>query len=546
MKILFNEQEIEMPDEKKTVAQLLEEEIRKNDKIIACNSNNEIKTLNYIPKENDKITFVDVFSRDGRRTYIRGLLYIMCMAFKKCYPEVQLSINYQLTNAMYCEADNAKITKEMIENVSKQMQEIIDKNLSITKVEMSKQEAEKFYEKEKSLKGRLQLDNKQKDEVSLYFCEDYYNYFYGVMPISTGFIKVYDILLYNDGFLVRYPAKNASFTLEDGEASEKLVSTLDEYKDIHRILEVDTLRKLNNHIRNGNAAEFVMLAEALHEKKISDIADNIVRRKGVKVVLIAGPSSSGKTTFAKRLGIQLRLNGLKPVTISVDNYFVERKDTPLDENGKYDFECLEAIDLKLFNEHLTTLLNGGEILCPTFDFKEGTKKYNGETMKLEEDEILVIEGIHCLNDKLTQAIAKDKKYKVYISALTVLNIDYYNRISTTDSRLIRRIVRDNNFRGYSAIHTLQMWNSVNRGEELHIFPFQDEADSMFNTSLIYELCVLKKYAIPQLEKIDNSYVEYAEAKRLAEFLKYFEDIDDKYVPENSLLREFIGGSIFKE
>ncbi len=546
MKILFNEQEIEMPDEKKTVAQLLEEEIRKNDKIIACNSNNEIKTLNYIPKENDKITFVDVFSRDGRRTYIRGLLYIMCMAFKKCYPEVQLSINYQLTNAMYCEADNAKITKEMIENVSKQMQEIIDKNLSITKVEMSKQEAEKFYEKEKSLKGRLQLDNKQKDEVSLYFCEDYYNYFYGVMPISTGFIKVYDILLYNDGFLVRYPAKNASFTLEDGEASEKLVSTLDEYKDIHRILEVDTLCKLNNHIRNGNAAEFVMLAEALHEKKISDIADNIVRRKGVKVVLIAGPSSSGKTTFAKRLGIQLRLNGLKPVTISVDNYFVERKDTPLDENGKYDFECLEAIDLKLFNEHLTTLLNGGEILCPTFDFKEGTKKYNGETMKLEEDEILVIEGIHCLNDKLTQAIAKDKKYKVYISALTVLNIDYYNRISTTDSRLIRRIVRDNNFRGYSAIHTLQMWNSVNRGEELHIFPFQDEADSMFNTSLIYELCVLKKYAIPQLEKIDNSYVEYAEAKRLAEFLKYFEDIDDKYVPENSLLREFIGGSIFKE
>ncbi|MCI9178177.1 MAG: nucleoside kinase [Clostridia bacterium] len=545
MKILFDKQEMQIPNEEMKIKEIFASQIKANNKIIACNVNNEIKSLNYIPKDGDKITFVDVFTRDGRRTYIRGLLYIMSKAFVECYPKALLSVNYQLTNAMYCEVDNMQVTKEMIQIVSKKMQEIISEDLPIVKKEMSKEEAEEFYKREKSIKGKLQLDNKQKEEVSLYFCEDYYNYFYGVMPISTGFINTYEVLLYNDGFLVRYPGKNPSFTIEEGQTSQKLVNTLDEYKDIHRILDVDTLRKLNNHIRKGNAAEFVLLAEALHEKKISDIADSIVHRKNVKVVLIAGPSSSGKTTFAKRLGIQLRLNGLKPVTISVDNYFVERKDTPLDENGKYDFECLDAIDLKLFNEHLTTLLNGGEILCPTFDFKEGTKRYNGETMKLAEDEILVIEGIHCLNDKLTSAISKDKKYKVYISALTVLNIDYYNRISTTDSRLIRRIVRDNNFRGYSAMHTLQMWNSVNRGEEKYIFPFQDEADSMFNTSLIYELCVLKKYAIPQLEKIDNSYVEYAEAKRLTEFLKYFEDIEDKYVPENSLLREFIGGSIFE-
>ena len=389
------------------------------------------------------------------------------------------------------------------------------------------------------------MDNKQKDEVSLYFCEDYYNYFYGVMPISTGFIRVYEILPYNDGFLLRYPGKDNPYELESKPASKKLIAALDEYKDIHRVLNVNTVYKLNKQITSGNTAELVMLAEALHEKKVSDIADNIVHRKGVKVVLIAGPSSSGKTTFAKRLGIQLRLNGLKPVTISVDNYFVERKDNPVDENGQYDFECLEAIDLKLFNDHLTTLLNGGEILCPTFDFKDGTKKYNGETMKLADDEILVIEGIHCLNDKLTASIPKEKKYKIYISALTVLNIDYYNRISTTDSRLIRRIVRDHNFRGYTALHTLKIWDSVNRGEENHIFPFQDDADSMFNTSLIYELCVLKKYALPLLQEIDNTNVEYAEAKRLAEFLKYFEDIDDKYVPENSLLREFIGGSVFE-
>ena len=409
---------------------------------------------------------------------------------------------------------------------------------------MTKEEAQKFYEKENSLRGKLQLDNKQKEEVSLYFCENYYNYFYGVMPISTGFIKTYEIIPYNEGFLLRYPSKENPYALEDGKTSKKLVSTLDEYKDIHKVLDIHTVYKLNKQITSGNAVDLVMLAEALHEKKIADIADNIIKRKGVKVVLIAGPSSSGKTTFAKRLGIQLRLNGLKPVTISVDNYFVERKDTPLDEDGNYNFECLEAIDLKLFNEHLTTLLNGGEILCPTFDFKEGTKKYHGETMKLADDEILVIEGIHCLNDKLTESISKDKKYKIYISALTVLNIDYYNRISTTDSRLLRRIVRDHNFRGYSALHTLQIWNSVNKGENGYIFPYQDEADSMFNTSLIYEICVLKKYLMPLLKEIDNTHEEYAEAKRLYEFLKYFEDIEDKYVPANSLLREFIGRKYF--
>ena len=544
MKIQLNGQTKEI-EENKTIAELFKTEIESDDTIIACNCNNEIKSLNYIPKENDNINFVNTLVSDGRKIYIRGLLYIMSKAFCECYPEALLSVNYQLTNAMYCEIDNMELTQEMIKNVGTKMKEIVKANLPIKKVEMTKEEAEKFYEKEKTLRGILQLDNKEKEEVSLYFCEEYYNYFYGAMPISTGFIRVFEILPYNDGFIIRYPSKRNPHELEKGTASKKMVATLDEYKDIHRILDINTIYKLNKQITSGNAAELVLLAEALHEKKISDIADNIVKRRGVKVILIAGPSSSGKTTFAKRLGIQLRLNGLKPVTISVDNYFVERKDTPLDENGKYDFECLEAIDLKLFNDHLNALLNGEEILCPTFDFKLGTKQYNGEKMKLADDEILVIEGIHCLNDKLTESIPKDKKYKIYISALTVLNIDYYNRISTTDSRLMRRMVRDYNFRGYSALHTLQIWDSVNRGEEKYIFPFQEQSDSMFNTSLIYEICVLKKYLMPLLAQIDNTHPEYSEAKRLHEFLKYFEDIDDKYVPENSLLREFIGGSIFE-
>ena len=544
MNIKLDNENINVEDNK-SIIELFGDKLKGNNHIIACDINNEIKTLNYIPKENDNVSFVDVTSRDGRRTYIRGLLFIMSMAFNECYPEAFLSVNYQLTNAMYCEVDNLKVTREMIENVSKKMKEIVSKKLDIKKVEMSKEEAIKFYEKENSLRGILQLDNEQKKGVSLYFCEGYYNYFYGVMPINTEYINVFEIVPYNDGILLRYPDKSNPNALEAGVASKKMIAILDEYKDIHRVLDVNTIYKLNKQIREGKSAELVLLAEALHEKKISDIADNVVKRKNVKVILIAGPSSSGKTTFAKRLGIQLRLNGLKPVTISVDDYFVERKDTPLDKNGKYNFECIEAIDLKLFNDNLTTLLNGGEILCPTFDFKEGSKKYTGKKMSLAEDEVLVIEGIHCLNDKLTESIPKELKYKIYISALTILNIDYYNRISTTDSRLIRRMVREDNFRGYTAIHTLQIWNSVNNGENQYIFPYQDEADSMFNTSLIYELCVLKKYALPMLEEIDNSYVEYAEAKRLCEFLKYFEDIEDKYVPENSILREFIGGSVFE-
>lgn len=545
MNIQLNGKEIEVTNEEKTVAELFEKETNKDGMIIACNCNNEIKSINYIPKNNDKIDLIDITTRDGRRIYIRGLLFIMSKAFHECYPDALLSVNYQLTNSMYCEIDNMEMTSEMVEKITEKMKEIIQKDLPIRKVEMTKEEATKFYEKEKTLRGILQLTTEQKEGVSLYFCEEYYNYFYGVMPISTGYIKNFEICKYNEGFLLFYPSKENPNTVEAKMDRQKLSATLEEYADIHKVLNINTVYKLNKKIKEGNAEDVVLLAESLHEKKISDIADDIIKRKGVKVILIAGPSSSGKTTFAKRLGIQLRLNGLKPVTISVDNYFVERENNPVDEEGRYDFECLEAIDLKLFNEHLTTLLNGGEILCPTFDFKEGTKKYNGETMKLADDEVLVIEGIHCLNDKLTSSIPRDKKYKIYISALTVLNIDYYNRISTTDTRLIRRTVRDHNYRGYSALNTLQIWKSVNKGEEKYIFPFQEEADKMFNTSLVYEICVLKKYIMPLLEKIDNTNPEYAEAKRLYEFLKYFEDIEDEYVPKNSILREFMGGSIFE-
>lgn len=536
---------IKMGEHKKIIDIFKNEIENSKTEIIACKCNNEIRSLSYEPEENETVELIDVSSADGMRIYVRGLLLIMSKAFHKLYPEALLTVNYQLSNATFCQIDNMEATEEMIENVSKEMEKIIASDIEIKKVVMTKEEAAKFYDKEQTLRGRLQLDNKDKDTVSLYFCEDYYNYFYGVMPISTGYTKTFELKVYNNGFLIRYPSRKNPEKLEEYKENKKLLNTLQEYEDIHRVLGINTIYKLNREILSGNEKDVILLAEALHEKKISDVADKIVNRNDVKVVLIAGPSSSGKTTFAKRLGLQLRLNGLKPVTISVDNYFVERTETPLDENGKYNFECLEAIDLKLFNHDLIELLKGNEILMPTFNFKTGCKEYTGETMKLGSDEILVIEGIHCLNDKLTAAIPRENKYKIYISNLTVLNIDYFNRISTTDSRLIRRIVRDYKFRSYNAMHTLQIWNSVNRGEEQYIYPFQEEADSMFNTSLIYEFCVLKKFAVPLLESINSSYPEYSEARRLLEFLKYFETIDMENVPKNSLLREFIGDSIFE-
>lgn len=516
----------------------------KERKIIACKCNNEVKSLNYDIKENDVIELLDTSSKDGHRIYIRGILYIMAKALNELYPRALLSVNYQLSNAMFCEIDNMPITEAMISNIRERMQEIIDKDLEIRKVIMNKEEAERFYSNARTLRGIVQIGNKQKESVSLYYCEDYFNYFFGVMPVSTGYTSVFDIIKYKDGFLVRYPSAEKPNELTNHKGNKKLLATLEEYEDIHRVLNVDTLYKLNKEIQAGRTENLILLSEALHEKKMANIADDIAKRPNVKMVLIAGPSSSGKTTFAKRLGIELRLNGLKPVTISVDNYFVERKDNPKDENGQYDFECLEAIDLDLFNNHIKTLLDGGTIDVPTFDFKVGTKRYNGEKMHLANDEILVIEGIHCLNDKLTSSIPMEQKYKIYISDLTVLNIDYCNRISTTDTRLLRRIVRDNNFRGYSALHTLKTWDSVNRGENKNIFPYQENCDAMFNSSLIYEISVLKKHALPLLQEITNEEPEYAEAKRLVEFLKYFDDIDEEFIPRNSLLREFIGGSIF--
>ena len=470
----------------------------------------------------------------------------MAMAFAKVDSTIKLRVNYQLKNAMFCSLDNTEITDELLEKVSKEMKSMVEKNMPIEEKLLTRKEAEELYERENSSKGRLQLDLKDNPIIRMYFCEDYYNYIYDDIAVNTGATQIFELVKYDNGFLLRYPDSQHPNELKPYKETRKLLWTLNEYNDIHRILNVSTVYQLNNIIKDKKELKkLIMLEEALHEKKIAQIADKITKNKDVKMILIAGPSSSGKTTFAQKLGLQLRINGHKPVTISVDNYFVERPQTPRDQNGNYDFESIEAIDVELFNNDLKRLLNGETIEYPEFDFQVGTKRYKGKTMHLAEDEILVIEGIHCLNDRLTSLIAQNQKYKIYISDLTVLNRDRINRISTTDTRLVRRIVRDHQFRGYTAQHTLKNWNNVNIGEEKNIFPFQEKADSMFNTSIIYELAAFKDVAIPLLQEVKREEREYAEAQRIIEILRYFESIPNDMIPRNSLLKEFLGGGDFE-
>ena len=545
MKIIYNSEE-KIIDKGLTIEEALKEEIEKSEvPVIGAKFNNEYQRLDYEIKEDGEVALVNIASEGGMKIYRRTLIYIMAKAFDKLYKDAKIRVNYQLANSMFCSIDNMEVTGEILTNIENEMRSIIAKKLPIIQKKLTRKEAEELYEKEDSSRGRLQLDLENNEVINMYYCENYYNYIYEDIAVNTGIVKIFDLVQYDDGFLLRYPSSSNSNTLPPYQETKKLHWALDEYNDIHKILDVSTIYKLNNIIKNGNIKNLIMLEEALHEKKIAQIADKIAANKKVKMVLIAGPSSSGKTTFAQRLGLQLKINGLKPVTISVDNYFVERPETPRDENGEYDFENIEAIDLELFNKDLTSLLNGETIQCPEFDFNVGTKRYKGKTMHLAPDEILVIEGIHCLNDKLTSQISKEHKYKVYISDLTVLNMDRLNRISTTDTRLIRRIVRDYQFRGYSAMHTLDTWHKVNKGERRNIFPYQETADSIFNTSLIYEIAALKNIALPLLEEITPDKRQHAEALRLVNLLKYFEPIPAEYIPANSLLKEFLGGGYFE-
>lgn len=495
------------------------------------------------------IEFLTVSDDTGHKTYNRTATIILMKAITEVVGANKIDrikMEFAIGNGYYCsKSGDFEVTDELVEQVKAKMQEYIDKDLCIIKKSMPLDEANALFETQKMTDKVSLFRYRGNSTVNVYNLDGYYDYFYGFMLPSTGYVKHFDLQKYKDGFMLILPSMENPTELEAFQPSPKLYSCMQIASGWGIKLGVDTVSDLNNQIMAGGFNELVLVQEALQERRISEIASDIVSRNGVKFVMIAGPSSSGKTTFAHRLSVQLRTYGLVPHPIAVDDYFVDRENTPKQPNGDYDFECLEAIDIQQFNQDMCDLLEGKKVELPTFNFVTGKREYKGNYKQLGVDDVLVIEGIHGLNDKMSYALPAESKYKIYISALTTLNIDEHNRIPTTDGRLLRRMVRDARTRGATAKRTIQMWPSVRNGETKNIFPFQESADAMFNSALIYELAVLKQFAEPLLYSIEPGEPEYFEAVRLLKFLSYFLGVSTEHLPNNSIVREFIGGSCFK-
>lgn len=513
------------------------------DDIILGIVNGRLRELNKKIKSDCELSFVTTADRDGRRTYRRSVVLLLQRAIYDVYGSMtQLHVMHSLGEGYYCQLEKS-VTEHDIDRIVCSMYSFVEKDLPITKHSAKTQYAEQlFKEKGQHDKERL-LHYRRSTRVNLYELDGVVDYFYGFMAPSTGMLKYFDIVPYESGFVLLFPGAH-SRSVEPLVTSNKLFHTLDDSREWSKMLGIGTIGSLNDAIAAGRGQEIMLLQEALMEQKIGNLAAQIASDDKKKFVMIAGPSSSGKTSFANRLSIQLIAKGRKPHPLSLDDYYVDREFCPKNPDGSFDFECLESIDIKLFNEDMNRLLKGEAVDMPSFNFKTGKREYRGRKLVLGPDDILVIEGIHGLNDRLSQLIPSEHKFKIYISALTQLNIDEHNPLSTTDERLIRRIVRDARTRGTNAMETIAMWPSVRKGERENIFPFQEQADVMFNSALVYELAVLKVYAEPLLFGIERDCPEYLEAKRLLKLLDYFLPMPADGIPNNSLLREFVGGSCF--
>jgi len=515
--------------------------------VVSAKVNNRSEGLNFRVYNNKDVEFLDVRDQSGMRTYVRSLCFVLFKAVTELFPDGKLFVEHPVSKGYFCNLRIGRpIELEDVTRIKQRMQEIIAENISYHRIECHTAEAVRVFS-ERGMNDKVRLLETSGSLYTYYYTlGDTIDYYYGNLLPSTGYLKLFDIVKYYDGLLLRIPSRENPNVLEDVVKQEKMLDVFKEYLNWSYIMGLNNAGDFNLACEEGHATDLINVAEALQEKKIAQIADTIFHRgENGNRVLIAGPSSSGKTTFSKRLSIQLMTNGLKPFPISLDNYFVDREETPLDENGNYDYESLYALDLELFNQQLQALLRGEEVELPRFNFSLGKKEYKGDKLKIEDNTILILEGIHALNPELTPHIPAERKFKIYVSALTTISLDDHNWIPTTDNRLLRRIIRDFNYRGYSARETISRWPSVRAGEDKWIFPYQENADVMFNSALLFEFAVLRLHAEPILMGVPRNCPEYCEAYRLLKFIKYFVPVQDKEIPPTSLLREFLGGSSFK-
>lgn len=510
--------------------------------ILALNINNELRSYDYELVKNSIIKFVKYNSPDGYRVYSGTLKMVLYMALTSLFSNTDVEFIATIKKDQYFMINNIKITDEKVQRIKEKMQEIIDKDFPITKKVVPIEEATVLYTAANNLDILKNIDNKLKSYVTMYFCDGMYNNFSTILAPSTGYIKKFDIRRYKDGLVLMLPDENGN--IKDEINSVSLYDAYMEFNKLNNTFGISTIGDLNRNILQGKTNDIIQVAEAIHDRKLVELVQDIEKRKNIKMVLIAGPSSSGKTTFAQKLGVQLKLTGYNPITISMDNYFKERKDTPLGEDGKYNFETVDALDIELFNSQMKDLIDGKKVELPEFDFVVGTKKYNGKFLKLEKNDVMIIEGIHALNPILTKFTPDENKYKVYIAPITTLNIDGYTKISSSDSRFLRRMVRDYTTRGHSVDRTFELWGNVKKGEEKYIFPFVDDADFIYNSSLNYEPSVMKTFAQPLLLQVDSSSEFYSEARRLYAYLNNFTPLETGNIPINSIIREFIGNGCF--
>ncbi|AIY80850.1 nucleoside kinase [Clostridium botulinum] len=530
-----------------TFYDILSKDIVEVKNIALCKLNGKYNELRDIINESGKIETITFNTEMGLNIYTRTLQFIFIKATLDLFPNSKIKIEHSISKGLFGEIIKEKpLSEEDIKLIKEKMKEIISKDVPINSIRISKNEAINIFKKYGMEDKISLLQYSNLNQVKLYELEGRYDYFYGHMAYSTGVIRAFDLIYYESGFILRSPEKENLNELPQYKEERKLRSIFFETEKWLSILDIGEVGTLNEKLSSNEAQSLILTSEALHEKKIANIADQIANKKDSKIVLIAGPSSSGKTTFANRLSIQLKVNGLIPQSLSLDDYFVERVNTPRDENGDYDYESIYALDLELINKSLTALMNGEVVDIPTYNFFTGKREWNGNKIKLHENGVLILEGIHGLNPILTSGVDQNKIFKVYISALTQLNLDNHNRISTTDVRKVRRIVRDSLSRGHDAEATLKMWPSIKKGEKNNIFVYQDQADAMFNSTLVYELGLLKPHALKELNKVKEESPVYAEAARLKSILNFFKEVDSSYIPMNSILREFIGGSCFYE